>query len=177
MQIKTLLFVDDDVEMLRAWKRQHRQSRNVLTATTGSQAVELAQQNEVDLVIVDQRLTGEPGIDVIEKLRELRELRDATFVLTSAELNGDDHVSAFERGVPVFPKLGDWPRYFAAHEARTVQAQRTHASLDSMTAEIISRTLRQHGNNIARTARVLGFSRNGLKGKLVKLDIKLRRSS
>lgn len=174
MPIKTVLFVDDDVTMLRTWRRRHGRARVVLTAETSLQALELVRDHEIDLAIVDQRLLGERGIDVIDKLRAVS---DARFVLTSAELNEHDHLNAFERDIPVFPKQQDWQHFIAVLESRLARPHQSYdASLDVVNAELIERMLQRHECNISRTARVLGLSRNGLKRKLVKLDIKPRSS-
>jgi signal transduction histidine kinase len=71
----TLLVVDDEVDVLESVRHQFHRSYRVLTSSTGSQAIELLKDNEVEVLLTDQRMPGMSG-DVL--LRQARQLRPET---------------------------------------------------------------------------------------------------
>jgi len=65
--ISTLLFVDDEANILTALKRLFRPyGYNILVAEGGQAALELLQQQPVDLVISDMRMPGMDGAEFLE---------------------------------------------------------------------------------------------------------------
>jgi DNA-binding NtrC family response regulator len=65
----TVLVVDDE-EGVRASIRVILEGTcEVLEANTGADALELLRTREVDLVMLDQRMPGEPGIDVLPRVK------------------------------------------------------------------------------------------------------------
>jgi DNA-binding NtrC family response regulator len=65
----TVLVVDDE-EGVRASIRAILEERcEILEAETGAEALELLSRREVDLVMLDQRMPGEPGIDVLPRVK------------------------------------------------------------------------------------------------------------
>jgi signal transduction histidine kinase len=71
----TLLIVDDEVDVLDSLRHQFHRTYHVLTSDSGSQAIELLGNNEVEVVLSDQRMPGMPG-DVF--LRQARQLKPDT---------------------------------------------------------------------------------------------------
>jgi signal transduction histidine kinase len=71
----TLLIVDDEVDVLDSLRHQFHRTYQVLTSPTGSQAIELLEKNEVEVILTDQRMPGMPG-DVL--LRHARQLKPDT---------------------------------------------------------------------------------------------------
>jgi len=65
----TLLFVDDEPDIVDSLQRTFRKQFKVLTATSGEAAVELLKSNAVDLIISDQRMPGLTGVDVLKAAR------------------------------------------------------------------------------------------------------------
>lgn len=76
-----ILIVDDEPANLRALERLFRKDYEVLTATSGAQALELLRQHDVALLITDQRMPGMTGIELLKKSVPLRP-RMARIVLT-----------------------------------------------------------------------------------------------
>jgi signal transduction histidine kinase len=68
----TLLVVDDEEGPRMSLKVIFKDAYNLLMADDGMKAVELAQQNDIDVAILDIRLAGISGIDVLEKLRQVQ---------------------------------------------------------------------------------------------------------
>jgi signal transduction histidine kinase len=57
----TLLVVDDEVDVLESLRHLFHRSYRVLTASSGDQALELLNKNDVHLILSDQRMPGMSG--------------------------------------------------------------------------------------------------------------------
>lgn len=62
----TILAVDDEPANLRMLERLFRKDYRVLTATNGEEALELLKQEEVTLIITDQRMPGMTGTELLQ---------------------------------------------------------------------------------------------------------------
>ena len=67
----TLLVVDDEEGVRQTLKFIFKDDYSMLLAETGSQAIELAQANRVDVVISDIQLGGMSGIELLGKLKAI----------------------------------------------------------------------------------------------------------
>lgn len=67
-----ILIVDDESANLRALQRLFREDYEVLTATSGADALELLGQHDVALLITDQRMPEITGIELLKKTVVLR---------------------------------------------------------------------------------------------------------
>src|ERR1039457_2945488 len=65
----TLLIVDDEEGPRMSLKLIFKDTCNLLMADDGAKAIELAQQNAIDVAILDIRMAGMSGIEVLERLR------------------------------------------------------------------------------------------------------------
>ena len=68
----TLLIVDDEVDVLESLRHQFHRAYRVLTATSGSQAVSLLGEYEVQLILSDQRMPGMQGDAFLSQARQLQ---------------------------------------------------------------------------------------------------------
>lgn len=62
----TLLFVDDEPDILQALERAFRKRCRILLANSGSEAIALLDRQPVDLIISDQRMPGASGVQVLK---------------------------------------------------------------------------------------------------------------
>ncbi|MBK7612932.1 MAG: response regulator [Burkholderiales bacterium] len=70
---RTLLLVDDEDSVLSALKRLFRRDGyRILTAPSGPDALGLLKDNEVDVIISDQRMPGMTGVDFMRQAKLLR---------------------------------------------------------------------------------------------------------
>ena len=70
----TLLIVEDDDVLLKTLSEVFSRKRfHVLSAESGSEALELAKSNRIDLALLDLKLPDMNGLTVMEGLRELDE--------------------------------------------------------------------------------------------------------
>ncbi|MEZ6197305.1 MAG: response regulator transcription factor [Planctomycetota bacterium] len=171
---QSLLVVDDDQilrdRLARAFSRRGFEVR---TAENADAAVVLAREESPEFAIVDLKMPGRSGLELV---RDLREIDDATkiVVLTgygsiataieavklgaanylSKPADVDDILAAFERGDQ--PALEP-----TSHEYRA-------PSLARAEWEHINRVLADCGGNISEAARRLGIHRRSLQRKLQK---------
>jgi signal transduction histidine kinase len=68
----TLLIVDDEVDVLESLRHQFHRTYRVLTATSGTQAVGLLNENQVQLILSDQRMPGMSGDAFLSQARRLQ---------------------------------------------------------------------------------------------------------
>ncbi|MBI2924081.1 MAG: response regulator [Verrucomicrobia bacterium] len=69
-----ILYVDDEEKSLKTFARLFGEQFRVLTAANAQQGYELLQahQDEIGLLMTDQRMPGEKGVWLLEKARQLR---------------------------------------------------------------------------------------------------------
>jgi len=70
----TILIVDDEKNILELFHRILKKNEyTVLTANNGKEALELADKERPDLVILDLKLTGINGIEVLRRIKQIDE--------------------------------------------------------------------------------------------------------
>ena len=65
----TLLIVDDEEGPRQSLRVVFKDDYNLLLASDGARAIELAKQNRIDAAVLDIRMTGMSGIELLEKLK------------------------------------------------------------------------------------------------------------
>jgi len=169
-----VLIVDDD-QVFHKRLRRAFESRGweAHVAASGQEALMQARQAGPDLAIVDLRLPGESGLDVIKRLREL----DATVSIIVLTGYGSiaSALEAVRRGADHYlSKPVDVDQILAAYEA--VDSSRPGDSLPPTTVpslarvewEHIQRILTDCGGNVSQAAKLLGLHRRSLQRKLSK---------
>ncbi len=167
----TLLLVDDD-EVLRERLGRALRERgfDVTTATGGEEALAAARRDAPEFAIVDLRMPGASGIEVLDALRAVD---PATRVLMLTGYGSiATAVEATRRGaVGYLPKPADADEIVAALTGRPAQegaAEIDTPSLARTEWEHIQRVLADCGGNVSETARRLGIHRRSLQRKLQK---------
>lgn len=91
-----VLIVDDDAQMLRAIRTAlTARGYDVLTAATGENALSLAAEEDLDLLLLDLRL---PGIEGHEVIRRLRSWSEVPVIVISVQESQEEKVSALDAG-------------------------------------------------------------------------------
>ena len=80
----TLLIVDDEEGPRQSLRSIFKDEYNILLAGDGAMAIELAQNNNVDVAVLDVRLVGMSGIEVLERLRDVNPKIDVV-IMTAFE--------------------------------------------------------------------------------------------
>src|SRR5271165_7213697 len=68
-QRRTLLIVDDEEGPRQSLRVVFKDEYNLLMASDGERAVELAKQNRIDVAITDIRMAGMSGVELLEQLK------------------------------------------------------------------------------------------------------------
>ena len=68
----TLLFVDDEPDVIDSLRHQFHRTYRVLGCTSGKEAVQALENDEVDLILSDQRMPGMTGDQLLRRARELK---------------------------------------------------------------------------------------------------------
>lgn len=66
MNVKNILYVDDEEDNLTVFYSTFRREYNILTAKSGKEAIEILREKEVHLIITDQRMPEMTGIEFLE---------------------------------------------------------------------------------------------------------------
>src|SRR5215203_663703 len=89
---KRILLVDDDADILTSMQAALEPTGAIIeTANNGNKAVELAEKNHPDLVILDMMLPGRSGFLVLEKIKARKPRNDKPFVIMITGNQGARH--------------------------------------------------------------------------------------
>jgi two-component system phosphate regulon response regulator PhoB len=95
----TILVVDDEEDILQLLDFNLRQAGfDVLTASDGEEALEVANRELPDLIVLDLMLPGIDGNDVCRQLRQQPETRTIPIIMLTAKGEEIDRVVGFELG-------------------------------------------------------------------------------
>ena len=65
-----ILYVDDEMNNLVSFKATFRLKYNVFTANGGEEAIKILDENEMHIIITDQRMPGMTGVEFLERIIE-----------------------------------------------------------------------------------------------------------
>lgn len=65
-----ILFVDDEKRVLNSMRGLFRRDYELFLTTEGAEAVRLATENDIDVIVADQRMPGMTGIEVLGQVKE-----------------------------------------------------------------------------------------------------------
>jgi two-component system response regulator RegA len=175
---RSFLVVDDDrLFRERVVAALRTRGFRCFDAADGASACDVADSERPDSVLLDLRMPGVSGLEVIPELR--RRLPDATIVVLTGFGSIATAVEALRRGANDYlVKPIDIDRILAAFATREEDA-RPHAvkeedppSLGRVEWEHIQRVLAECEGNVSRAARALGMHRRSLQRKLQKFPPK-----
>jgi len=80
---KIILFVDDDQNVLNAYTRILRKTPwEILTASNGKKALEIIQNQQIDLIVTDIKMPQLHGVELVSRIRQIH--RNLPIVVCSA---------------------------------------------------------------------------------------------
>ncbi|HTR02880.1 MAG TPA: response regulator [Thermoanaerobaculia bacterium] len=172
---RSLLIVEDDPVFRRRLSRAFRdRGFEVAEAANAVEAAESARREPPEYALVDLRLPGGSGLDVVRKLMEL-EPRTVVVVLTgygsiatALEAVRLGAVHYLTKPADVDEILAGFARGDGARGAVTASPMDSVPSLARVEWEHIQRVLSDCGGNVSQAARVLGIHRRSLQRKLGK---------
>jgi two-component system, probable response regulator PhcQ len=94
----TILYIDDEEKSLVNFSRVFRNKFNVLSAASASEGYRLLEKHrdEIALLMTDQRMPGEKGVDFLKRARQLQP--KAVRILTTAYTDFDVAIEAVNSG-------------------------------------------------------------------------------
>jgi len=69
-KIISILYVDDEMNNLIAFKAVYRTKYKIYTAISGEEGLDILSKNEIHIVITDQRMPNMTGVEFLEKVIE-----------------------------------------------------------------------------------------------------------
>lgn len=101
-QRPSILIADDEPDMLRYLKSQLAGAFQVLEASDGQQAIDMAAQYLPDLVLCDMMMPEKDGLQVCRELRERTSTRMIPFVLLTARADEETKLAGLSAGASDF---------------------------------------------------------------------------
>lgn len=168
------LIVDDDEVFRNRLKRAFIQRKWHVTAVgNGDDAVKVARDDGPDLVLVDLKMPGKQGLDVVEEVRAIDS--STTIIVLTGYGSIPTTVSAIKRGADHYlSKPADADQILFVYEKLQSSAKSVAALPDSVPSlarvewEHMQRVISDCDGNISQAARLLGIHRRSLQRKLAK---------
>lgn len=170
-----LLLVDDDEVFLNVLsKAMGKRGYDVISATCISDAVIQAQKVKPDMAVVDLKLDGESGLDLIPLLIGIS--ADMNIVVLTGYSSIATAVTAIKRGAADYLSkpvtAGDVIKALSGESQREqMMREFTPMSVERVEWEHIQKVLKENDGNISATARSLGMYRRTLQRKLAKKPV------
>lgn len=92
----SVLYVDDEENNLLSFKATFRLKYNVFTAISGEKALEIIENNEIHVIITDQRMPAMTGVEFLEKVIDKNS--DITRILLTGFADMGAVVDAINKG-------------------------------------------------------------------------------
>jgi two-component system response regulator RegA len=173
-EIPLALVVDDDgVFRNRLCRALAQRKWEAEAVPDGEEALRFARERSPDLVVVDLRMTGMGGLNVVEKLRAIDS--SMTIIVLTGYGSIPTAISAIKRGADHYlSKPADADQILAAYEtARSARRDapelpETVPTLARVEWEHMQRVISDCDGNISQAARLLGIHRRSLQRKLAK---------
>jgi DNA-binding response OmpR family regulator len=103
MSRQTIMIVEDDPAIARLLEVYlTERGYHVLLATRGEDAIDLSQQQDIDLILLDIRLPDISGYDVGATLRSTPQTQNIPIVVLTAYTERQNKMDAYEMGAEVF---------------------------------------------------------------------------
>jgi two-component system response regulator RegA len=172
---RTILVVDDD-QVLRTRLARALRDRGLLVREAGDAAagLALAREDSPELALVDLRMPGLSGLELVGKLREIDPTTQVVVLTGYGSIA--TAVEAVRMGaIHYLTKPADADEILAAFERTerrpAASVEYVVPSLARVEWEHIQRVLTDCGGNVSQAARLLGIHRRSLQRKLSKMPV------
>ena len=72
MSKPSILYVDDMVPNINVFKITFKRDFNIITAEEADQALDIVKNQDLDLIITDQRMPGKTGVELMREVAEIK---------------------------------------------------------------------------------------------------------
>src|ERR1700759_1802669 len=107
-----ILLVDDEIDVLDFISYcLKREGYKILTAKNGNEALQLAEKDRPDLVLLDVAMQGIDGYSIARKIRSMKEIKSTLIIFLTGKNDEESELEGFESGgddyitKPIKPKL------------------------------------------------------------------------
>ena len=171
--VEKFLLVDDDETFSRILARAlTKREQLVKTAANSQQALQLAGNEHFDKAVLDLKMAGETGLQLIPELKRLQPA--LSIVMLTGYSSIATTVEAIKLGATNYlckpANVNEILNAFNAEGASDIPD--TPPSVDRLEWEHIQKVLNTHDGNISATARALGMHRRTLQRKLQKKPVR-----
>jgi len=164
----TILYVDDDTPNLVVLQATCAEDFDVITASSGREALEILKEHEVAVLLVDQRMPGMTGVEVFEATKDL--YPDTVRILITAYTDLNDAIDAINRGKIRRYLRKPWePAELKAVLGEAVETYRTRKKVSQLETRLLE-TERTYALGIV-AAGVAHELRNPLAAMVMGLDL------
>ena len=168
-----LVVDDDEVFRNRLCRALTQRNWEADAVAGGDEALKIARDRSPDLVLVDLRMPGKGGLEVVQELRAIDS--SMTIIVLTGYGSIPTAIAAMKRGADHYlSKPADADQILAVYEnlrRAAGEASEAPASVPSLARvewEHMQRVLSDCGDNISQAARLLGIHRRSLQRKLGK---------
>ncbi|PTQ89378.1 response regulator transcription factor [Agitococcus lubricus] len=171
-----LLLVDDDATFRQVLTRaMQRRGFEVISAESVEQAVGLLSQQSPEFAVVDLKMQGASGLELVSQLHQLD--NQTRIVVLTGYASIATAVEAIKLGATHYlakpASVDDIIQAFGRVEGDSALSPKEQPlSVDRLEWEHIQRVLQAHDGNISATARALNMHRRTLQRKLAKYPVK-----
>ena len=131
----TILCVDDEIDNVEVLERTFRMSYNVITATSGLEALKILEQKEVAVIISDQRMPQMTGVEFLQKSIALRP--DTIRILLTGYSDINSVIDAINTGQVYRYITKPWDIHdLKSTVARAIERYRMHIELQQKTEDL-----------------------------------------
>jgi two-component system response regulator RegA len=168
-----LVVDDDEVFRERLCRALSERNWEAETAANGELALQFARDRSPDLVLVDLRMPGKGGLDVVQELRTIDS--SMTIIVLTGYGSIPTAISAMKKGADHYlSKPADADQILTVYETlrsalhAAPEAPETVPTLARVEWEHMQRVISDCDGNISHAARLLGIHRRSLQRKLAK---------
>lgn len=98
-----ILIVDDEDDIIDLVRYNiEKEGFDTLTARDGAEAVDIAEKQRPDLIILDIMMPRMDGIEACRRMREHAQLRNTPILMLTAKSDESDHVFGLEEGADIY---------------------------------------------------------------------------
>ncbi|MDD4202079.1 MAG: response regulator [Candidatus Omnitrophica bacterium] len=111
MKQKKMLVIDDsptDADIIKEYLSKEAQ---IYVATSGEEGIKLAKEIIPNIIILDIIMPGLSGIETCEKLRQIKELKNTTIIVSSLKNDINDMIAAFKAGADDYMVKPPYPEF------------------------------------------------------------------
>ena len=168
-----LVVDDDDVFRNRLCRAMEQRRWETEAAADAEHALRFARDRSPDLVLVDLRMPGKGGLDVVQELRTLDS--SMMIIVLTGYASIPTTISAVKKGADYYlSKPADADQILAVYDTLrsppedAPEALETVPTLARVEWEHMQRVIEDCDGNISQAARLLGIHRRSLQRKLAK---------